>query len=117
MVTLGNPFDTMKRFCLYSQCSHLKPSDIFSPVGGCSEGLDRCVQIFLKNQVKRCIDTIFPACLLSGATSTSLVLLVSSAHRIRVQQKLPVDVPKYQKSGCSIGIGLKIAAEEETMCF
>ena len=21
--TLGNPFDTMKRFCLYSQCSHL----------------------------------------------------------------------------------------------
>ena len=24
VVTLGNPFDTMKRFCLYSQCSHLK---------------------------------------------------------------------------------------------
>ena len=23
VVTLGNPFDTMKRFCLYSQCSHL----------------------------------------------------------------------------------------------
>ena len=22
-VTLGNPCDTMKRFCLYSQCSHL----------------------------------------------------------------------------------------------
>ena len=22
-VTLGNPFDTMKRFCLYSQCFHL----------------------------------------------------------------------------------------------
>ena len=21
VVTLGNPFDTMKRFCLYSQCS------------------------------------------------------------------------------------------------
>ena len=26
-VTLGNLFDTMKRFCLYSQCSHLKPLD------------------------------------------------------------------------------------------
>ena len=23
VVTSGNPFDTMKRFCLYSQCSHL----------------------------------------------------------------------------------------------
>ena len=23
VVTLGNPFDTMKRFCFYSQCSHL----------------------------------------------------------------------------------------------
>ena len=23
VVTLGNPFDAMKRFCLYSQCSHL----------------------------------------------------------------------------------------------
>ena len=23
VVTLGNPFDTMKRFCLYSQCSHV----------------------------------------------------------------------------------------------
>ena len=23
VVTLGNPFDTMQRFCLYSQCSHL----------------------------------------------------------------------------------------------
>ena len=22
VVTSGNPFDTMKRFCLYSQCSH-----------------------------------------------------------------------------------------------
>ena len=41
VVTLGNPFDTMERFCLYSQCSHLtKPLDIFSPEGGCSEGLD-----------------------------------------------------------------------------
>ena len=29
VVTLGNPFDTMERFCLYSQCSHLnKPLDI-----------------------------------------------------------------------------------------
>ena len=28
VVTLGNPFDTMKGFCLYSQCSHLtKPLD------------------------------------------------------------------------------------------
>ena len=26
LVTLGNPFDTMKRFCLYSQCSHLNLS-------------------------------------------------------------------------------------------
>ena len=40
-----NPFDTMKRFCLYSQCSHLtKHLDIFSPEGRCSKGLDafRC---------------------------------------------------------------------------
>ena len=42
VVTLENPFDNiMKRFCLYSQCSHLtKPLDVFSPEGGCSEGLD-----------------------------------------------------------------------------
>ena len=40
MVTLGNPFDTMKSFCLYSQCSHLSLSDIFPAEGGCSEGLD-----------------------------------------------------------------------------
>ena len=35
MVTLlENPFDTMKRFCLYSQCSHLtEPLDIFPPGG------------------------------------------------------------------------------------
>ena len=42
VVTLGNPFDTMKRFCLYSQCSHLpgKPLDTLPTWGGCSEGLD-----------------------------------------------------------------------------
>ena len=27
IITLGNPFDTMKRFCLYSQCSHLNLLD------------------------------------------------------------------------------------------
>ena len=38
-----NSFDTMKkRFCPYSQCSHLNILTIFnfSPEGGCSEGLD-----------------------------------------------------------------------------
>ena len=29
VVTLGNPFDTMKRFCLYSQCSHLNLQTLF----------------------------------------------------------------------------------------
>ena len=47
MVTFGNPFDAMKRFCLYSQCSP-KPLDIFSPKGGCSEGLDAS-RFFLSN--------------------------------------------------------------------
>ena len=37
---IGNPFDTMKRFCLYSQCSHLSLYRHFSPEGGCSECLD-----------------------------------------------------------------------------
>ena len=31
VVTLGNLFDTMKRFCLYSQCSHLS-LQTFSPL-------------------------------------------------------------------------------------
>ena len=26
---IGNPFDTMKRFCLYSQCSHLNLQTLF----------------------------------------------------------------------------------------
>ena len=47
VATLGNPFDTMKRFCLYSQCSHPKPLDIISSEGGCSEGLD-AFRFFLK---------------------------------------------------------------------
>ena len=46
VVTLGNPFDTMKRFCLYSQSS-----DIFSPEGGCSEGLD-AFRFFLRNRTQ-----------------------------------------------------------------
>ena len=29
VVTLENPFDTMKRFCLYSQCSHLSLPTFF----------------------------------------------------------------------------------------
>ena len=41
VVTLGTPFDTMKRFCLYSQSMFPpKPLDNFPPEGGCSEGLD-----------------------------------------------------------------------------
>ena len=45
MVTLGHPFDTMKRFCLYSQCSHLSLKDFFSPEGGCSHhGADNRTQ-------------------------------------------------------------------------
>ena len=41
MVTLGNPFDTMKRFfSLQPMSPPTKPSDIFPPEGGCSEGLD-----------------------------------------------------------------------------
>ena len=41
-----------KRFCLYSQCSHLtKPLDIFPPEGGCSEGLD-AFRFFLNTQVR-----------------------------------------------------------------
>ena len=35
---LGNPFNTMKRFCPPSQCSHLNPMTNV-PEGGCSEGL------------------------------------------------------------------------------
>ena len=40
---LGNPFDIMRIFCSYSQCSHLTKSfDNFSPEGAdmLSEGLD-----------------------------------------------------------------------------
>ena len=29
VVTLGKPFDTMKRFCLYSQCSRLSLQTFF----------------------------------------------------------------------------------------
>ena len=36
---LGNPFDTMKRFCLQPMFPP-KPLDVFTPGGGCSEGLD-----------------------------------------------------------------------------
>ena len=32
VVTLGNPFGTMKRFCLYSQCSHLNLSTLFHKI-------------------------------------------------------------------------------------
>ena len=32
VVTLGNPFDTMKRFCLYSQSSTPKPIDTLLPL-------------------------------------------------------------------------------------
>ena len=45
-VTLGNPFDTMKRFCLYSQCSHLNLLTLFHLRW--MLGWFRCVQIFLK---------------------------------------------------------------------
>ena len=40
MAALGNPFDTMKRFCLLQPMFPPKPLDIFTPGGGCSEGLD-----------------------------------------------------------------------------
>ena len=46
VVTLGNPFDTMKRFCLFSQCSHLNLQTLFH-----TRWMLRrfgCVQIFLK---------------------------------------------------------------------
>ena len=33
----GNPFNTMKSFCSYSQCSYLNLLTFFSPEGGCSE--------------------------------------------------------------------------------
>ena len=46
VVTLGNPFDTMKRFCLYSQCSHL---NLKTPIHlRWMLRRFRCVQIFLK---------------------------------------------------------------------
>ena len=45
VVILGNPFDTMKRFCLYSQCSHLNLQTLF--MRWMLRGF-RCVQIFLK---------------------------------------------------------------------
>ena len=32
-----------------------KPSDIFSPEGGCSEGLVGCVQVFLNNTLCTCV--------------------------------------------------------------
>ena len=46
VVTLGNPFDTMKKFCLYSQCSHLNLSTLFHLRWMLRRF--RCVQIFLK---------------------------------------------------------------------
>ena len=49
VVTLGNPFDTMKRFCLYSQCSHLNLYTLFHLRWMLRRF--RCVQIFLKNKL------------------------------------------------------------------
>ena len=46
VVTLGNPFDTMKRFCLYSQCSHLNLQTLFHLRWMLRRF--RCVQILLK---------------------------------------------------------------------
>ena len=46
VVTLGNPFDAMTRFCLYSQCFRH-----FFPQGGCSEGLD-AFRFFFKKKKK-----------------------------------------------------------------
>ena len=47
VVTLGNPFDTMKRFCLYSQCSYLNLKTLFHLRWMLRRF--RCVQNFLKN--------------------------------------------------------------------
>ena len=55
VVTLGNPFDTMKRFCLYSQCSHLNLSTLFHLRWMLRRF--RCVQIFLKQQCTKYVHT------------------------------------------------------------
>ena len=47
VVTLGNPFETMKRFCLYSECSQLSLQTFF-PLKVDAQRRFRCVQIFLK---------------------------------------------------------------------
>ena len=52
VVTLGNPFDTMKRFCLYSECSPLSLQTFFPLKVEMLRRL-RCVQIFLKNRGNR----------------------------------------------------------------
>ena len=45
---IGEPFDTMKSFCPYSQCSHLNVLTIFRWILRRS----RCIQNFLKNRGK-----------------------------------------------------------------
>ena len=50
VVTLGNPFDTMKRFCLYSQCSHLNLKTLFHLRWMLRRF--RCVQIFLRKVMR-----------------------------------------------------------------
>ena len=57
VVTLGNPYGTMKRFCLYSQCSHLNFWTRFHLRWMLRRF--RCVQIFLKhNKITR----FYPSC-------------------------------------------------------
>ena len=87
MTTLGNPFDTVKRFFTYTQYPP-KYVDNFPPEGRCSEGLD-ALRFFLK---------IVVAVELYLLVHTHALTLSSTEVRIKglILPRIEVTIPLYK---------------------